>query len=93
MPIFHYVYVLRSQKDKGFYVGSTPDLKSRLAKHNNGKVFSTKPRLPFDQIFYEAYRNESDASRREIYLKSTKGRTTLKSMFKDFLRESECQLV
>ncbi len=92
MPKFHYVYVLRSTRDEGFYVGSTRDLKTRLRLHNDGAIQSTKARRPFDVIFYEAYRSEYDAKRREIYLKSTKGRTTLKTMLQSFLRHGDATL-
>jgi len=50
---------------------------------------STNPRRPFELIFYEAYRSEYDAKRREVYLKSTRGRTTLKTMLRNFLETSE----
>ena len=90
MPNFYYVYVLRSLRDKGLYIGSTRDLRKRLRLHNNGAVRSTNPRRPFELIFYEAYRSEYDAKRREIYLKSTKGRTTLKTMLQSFLQATEC---
>lgn len=89
VPKFFYVYVLQSLSDQGFYVGSTRDLKARLDLHNGGAVRSTKPRRPFDLIFYEAYRNEYDAKRREIYLKSTKGHTTLRTMLREFLHGTE----
>jgi len=36
-------------------------------------------------IFYEAYRNLKDAKRREKYFKTTKGKTTLKIMLKEYL--------
>lgn len=52
MPEFFYVYVLRSLSDQGFYIGSTRDLKTRLRLHNGGAVRSTRPRRPFDLIFY-----------------------------------------
>ncbi|MGD0922135.1 MAG: GIY-YIG nuclease family protein [Terriglobia bacterium] len=89
MPKFRYVYVLRSLQDKGLCIGSTRDLKTRLRLHNGGAVRSTNPRRPFELIFYEAYRSEYDAKRREVYLKTTKGRTTLKTMLQSFLRASE----
>jgi putative endonuclease len=85
VPKFFHVYALRSQSDQGFYIGSIRDLKVRFRLHNDGAVRSTSPRRPFDLIFYEAYRSEDDAKRREIYLKSTKGRNTLKTMLRDFL--------
>jgi putative endonuclease len=64
-----YVYVMQSKKDLELYIGSTKDLRSRFVKHNEGKVFSTKSRTPFDLIYYEAYRSEEDARRRENNLK------------------------
>jgi len=80
-----YVYVLESLRVTGrLYVGYTTDLKARFKKHNSGEVFSTKPYLPWKLIFYEAYVKSSDAKRREIYLKTAKGRTTLKTMLKDY---------
>jgi putative endonuclease len=89
MAKFCYVYVLRSLRDKGLYIGSTRDLKTCLRLHNDRAVRSTSPRRPFELIFYQAYRNEYDAKRREIYLKSTKGRTTLKTALQSFLQASE----
>ena len=82
----YYTYVLFSKKDKNFYIGFTSNLRIRINKHKNGKVYSTKNRLPIILIFYEAYLNKFDALRREKYLKTTKGRTTLKSMLREFLK-------
>lgn len=65
----YYVYILKSKKDKLLYTGSTNDLKKRFTLHNSGKVFSTKNRLPFELIYYEAYKAEKDARNRESNLK------------------------
>ena len=81
---FYYVYILRSLIKDYIYVGFTIDLKIRFADHNSGKEFSTKPYLPFELIHYEAYRNKKDAKRREEYFKTTKGKTTLRTMLKEF---------
>jgi len=64
-----FVYVIRSKVDRNLYIGSTNDLKRRFKEHNSGRVFSTKLRKPFELIYYEAYRNEKDARRREHNLK------------------------
>jgi putative endonuclease len=86
MPLkFHYVYILRSLKDGLFYIGYSENLKQRVKDHNLGKNVSTKNRRPLELIFYEAFPSKMDALRREAYFKTTKGRTTLKQMFKEFL--------
>lgn len=64
-----YVYVLKSKRDNMLYIGSTNDLKKRFNEHNNNKVTSTKNRTPFDLVYYEAYRSEWDARKREHNLK------------------------
>ncbi|MDD5773114.1 MAG: GIY-YIG nuclease family protein [bacterium] len=85
--VFYYVYILQSLKDKNLYIGFTDDLKSRFLRHQKGQVPATAPRLPLKLIFYESYRNKYDALRREKYLKSTKGKTTLKSMLREYLSQ------
>lgn len=82
---FYYIYVLKSLIKDFIYVGFTTDLKTRFKRHNSGSEFSTKPYIPFELIHYEAYRNEKDAKRREEYFKTTKGKTTLKTMLKEYL--------
>lgn len=83
--IYFYVYILQSRRDKRLYIGFTVDVSKRLKQHNAGEVSSTKPRRPFDVIFFEAYLNKYDALRREKYFKSAKGKTTLRTMLKEYL--------
>lgn len=84
-----YVYVLESMTQDWLYVGFTPNLKARLEKHNQGLVSSTKPYRPFRIIHYEAYLNETDARRREKYLKTSQGARLLKRMLKEYLHEKK----
>jgi putative endonuclease len=77
-----YVYVLRSKTDCMLYTGYTGDLKSRVAAHNAGKVASTKARIPFELVYYEACRHQNDALHRERYLKSTYGHRYLRNRLK-----------
>lgn len=65
-------------------MGSSSDLRARFKSHNNGENLSTKSYAPFKLIFYEAYISKKDALRREEYFKTTKGKTTLKTMLKDY---------
>lgn len=65
-----YVYILQSLKySKQIYAGSAKDLKTRIMKHNNGEVFSTKRYMPWELIYYEAYTSEHLARAREKQLK------------------------
>lgn len=81
-----YVYVLRSRKDNHFYTGYSSDLRKRMKQHFSGENFSTKDRLPFDLIYYEAYVDEKDARARERFLKTGWGRNYLKRTMKNFLK-------
>ncbi|MFA6397445.1 MAG: GIY-YIG nuclease family protein [Candidatus Paceibacterota bacterium] len=65
----YYLYILKSLKDEKLYIGSTNDLRRRLSEHNNGLNRSTKARLPFEIRYYEAYKSEYDARKREYSLK------------------------
>lgn len=77
-----YVYILHSKKDGKLYIGYTDNLKKRVEKHKNGLVKSTKHRLPIEPIYYEAYKEETDAKQREKYLKGGNGRKALKIQLK-----------
>ena len=74
----YYVYILRSEKTKRLYKGFTSDLKSRILEHNRGKTTSTKNGIPWKIIYYEAFENEKDARREELFLKSGKGRERIR---------------
>ena len=85
MPIYCYVYVLRSTKDAQFYVGLTRDLRARLRAHNNGQVSSTKRRIPLELVYWEGCLNEGDAAQREKYLKSAWGKRYIKGRLRRYL--------
>ena len=85
-----YVYVLNSNKYNELYIGSTNDLKGRIIEHNRGKVKSTHLKKPYKLIYYEAYKAESDARRRESMLKLRgQARNQLKLRIKDTLAQNE----
>jgi putative endonuclease len=68
-----------------FYVGFTQNLKLRFEQHNKGLVESTKRRSPLKVIYYEACMNQSDAVRREKYLKTYLGKMFLRRRLKSYL--------
>ena len=89
MPLPYCVYVLLSRNDHNFYVGYTTDLPRRFEEHAQGRNSSTAPRRPFLLVFCEFYLAKPDATRRETYLKTAKGRRTLRLMLSESLRSPE----
>ncbi len=77
MTIF-FVYILKSQKDEGFYFGYTSDIETRLNFHNEGLVKSTKGRRPFVLHYLEKFESKSQALKREKFFKSIDGYNWLK---------------
>ena len=80
-----YIDVIKSNKDGKWYTGYTEDLRKRLKEHNNNKVMSTKGRVLFELIYYEACLNKYDALVREKYLKTGMGKRYLKNRLRRFL--------
>ena len=83
----YYTYILFSQKDGKLYIGYTLDLKARIKKHSSGYVLATNNRRPLELIYYESYITQSDAKRREKFLKGGKGREELKIQLKDCFKK------
>jgi putative endonuclease len=84
----HYVYVLRSTGDDGFYIGYSANLRKRFDQHMKGEAFATSYRGPWRLIYYEAYSERDDALGRESYLKSGSGRRVLKSQLRHYLEKN-----
>jgi putative endonuclease len=74
-----YTYILKSNKDGGYYYGHTKDLAARLHTHNSGKVRSTKSRIPFVLHYFETFETKSAAYLQEMFFKSAEGKIYLKS--------------
>ncbi|MGE0668400.1 MAG: GIY-YIG nuclease family protein [Sphingomonadales bacterium] len=68
-----YVYFLQLSNGD-IYVGSTKDLKRRIASHHSGHVLSTKGHLPAILKSYVAVETEQHARELEAYLKSGSGK-------------------
>jgi len=74
-----YVYCLQDKVSKDFYYGYTDDLVRRFKEHKRNNK-------NFELIYYEAYRSENDARKRERKLKQYgQTRTHLKNRLKDSL--------
>jgi putative endonuclease len=77
-----YVYILRSKnRSDQTYVGSTSDLRKRLAEHNAGKSIHTNKFRPWNLAAYIALPDRTLADQFERYLKSGSGRAFTKRHF------------
>src|SRR6516164_8402033 len=74
--MFH-VYVLKSEKTGRRYVGSCENLETRLRRHNLGHSKATRHGVPWTLVHSETFSNRADATRRERYYKSGRGRDEL----------------
>ena len=77
------VYLLISYKDRKTYLGSTDNLERRLIEHSAGKCKATKWRRPLRLIYREEFDSLLNARKREIFLKTRKGRQELKIIFQN----------
>lgn len=70
-----YVYILRSiNQPKQTYIGSTEDLRTRLARHNSGQSIHTNKFKPWEVAAYIALPDRKLAEKFERYLKTGSGR-------------------
>lgn len=87
-----FVYVLYSTSLHRRYIGKTENVDRRLSEHNNGLSTWTKKGIPWKLIYYEAYLLPSDATKRELFLKSGRGREYLDQLLNNsinFLNNGE----
>ena len=75
----YYVYILQSQASPDqTYIGSTADLKKRVAAHNAGKTPHTSKFKPWTVLTYVALPDQRVAEKLERYLKTGSGRAFAK---------------
>ena len=77
-----FLYILKSQKNGKFYIGSTNDLVRRIAEHNRGQTKSTKRKGIWKIIYTEDYDTALGAKRRERLIKSYKGGNAFKKLLR-----------
>ena len=79
-PDLVHVYVLRSDTTGRFYTGSCEDLEDRLRRHNGGQSRATKHGVPWTLVHVETFSTRSDAVRRELHLKTGRGRGEMRAL-------------
>lgn len=76
-------YILQSESDDKYYIGSTGNIDQRLIEHNRGRSRYTKGRGPFKLAHKENYETLSKARKREYYLKSLKSKIAIDNLIKE----------
>ena len=75
-----YIYILKSIKNGKYYIGSTRNLEKRLKEHNSGKMKSTKGLIPWEIVHTESVSTNSEARKRESYIKKRKSRKYIEAL-------------
>jgi putative endonuclease len=75
-----YVYIIQSEKDGSYYVGSTKDLAERVGRHNQGRSKYTKAKRPWKLIYSEEHKDRSEAVRQENKIKARKSKEYTESL-------------
>lgn len=78
----YFTYILKSEKDGKYYIGSANNINKRLIDHNKGYSRYTKGRGPFRLVYKEDYKTLSEAKKREYYLKSLKSKIAIEKLIK-----------
>jgi len=73
----YFLYILQSQKNGRYYIGSTNNLERRISEHNSGKTRSLKYIRPLNIVFKQEFSEALDAKRMEMKLKKFKNRSII----------------
>ena len=78
----NYVYILQSEQDGRYYIGSTNNLERRLKEHLRGKTHSTKRMLPLKFVFGKEFNTFVEARQEERRLKKQKSHKYIENYVK-----------
>jgi len=78
-----FVYIIRSETSKNYYIGSSEDPIKRLSEHNQGMVKSTNKKGPWILMFTQEYDSLREAKQVEYRLKKLKRRDYLERIIHD----------
>ncbi|UCG14582.1 MAG: GIY-YIG nuclease family protein [Deltaproteobacteria bacterium] len=76
----HFLYILRSEKDGSYYVGTTQDVEERVRRHNQGRSVYTKAKRPWQVVYVEEHSNRVSAQQREREIKQRKSKAYIVSL-------------
>jgi putative endonuclease len=79
-----FTYILASELNGSFYIGSCKDPKVRIDLHNQGLVLSTRRYRPWKLVYAEKYSTLQEARKREKQIKNWKKRDAIKNLIEHF---------
>jgi len=85
-------YILRSQRTRKYYVGSTENLERRVREHNgelSNPGRSTVAGRPWELVFQAAYGSRSQALAAERFIKSMKSKAWMQKLIEGRYRLPE----
>ncbi len=77
------IYILKSQANERYYIGSTNDLDRRLIEHQMGKTKYTKSAGPFELVFKQGFESVELARKIEYRFKKSKSRKIIEAILKE----------
>jgi putative endonuclease len=75
-----FVYILQSQLNSKYYIGSTINVEKRFSEHQNGFVKSTKNIRLLELKFYKKYDSITYARKIEYKLKKMKNKNLIEKI-------------
>ncbi|MFA6099808.1 MAG: GIY-YIG nuclease family protein [Patescibacteria group bacterium] len=76
-----FTYILLTAGET-YYIGSTNDIDERLKEHQNGRVKSTKSKLPVKLVYLEKFDTRAEAQKQEYRIKRWKSRKLIESLIR-----------
>jgi len=78
-----YVYIIRNDTNKRFYIGVTKDIERRIAEHNRSKRRSVTHFGNYYLVYYEEFYNFKEARARENQIKAYKSGNAFKKLLRE----------
>ena len=76
----YYTYILQSDKDGSYYIGSTQDLDARVKRHNQGRSKYTRSKRPWILVYSETYPKRAEALLWKRIIKNRKSRSYINKL-------------
>ena len=76
----YYMYILKSENNKQYYVGHTSNIEDRVIRHNTGRVTATRQNIPWSIFHMEEFADRASALKREYQIKSWKSRRAIERL-------------